>query len=121
LPDYFVEPRLLGQFREIFEPCWDAAIDALQLGRMTANEKFVIAGYWANLTATTPRWLTIGSRLFEKEIRSILPIITKNHPTPQNVKLDVEIDPKYIKALATKSLLPAHLAILQSTVVDPLQ
>jgi hypothetical protein len=95
---------MLGQFRSNFEPKWDAALDALQNGRMCAADKFIIAGYWANLTVTTPTWRTIGTGLFEKEIRSILPIITQDHPAPENVKINVEIDPNYIKALVTKNL-----------------
>jgi hypothetical protein len=54
---------------------------------------------------TTPTWRSIGTELFEKEIHSILPIITKDHPAPENVKIKVEIDPNYIKALVTKNLL----------------
>jgi hypothetical protein len=65
-PNYFADPTLLGQFRSIFEPRWDAAVDALQSGRMTAEDKFIIAGYWANLTATTPAWRTIGNQLFSR-------------------------------------------------------
>jgi hypothetical protein len=106
-PDYFPDPAMLGQFRSIFEPQWNTAVETVQQKRMTAGEKFIISGYWANLIATTPSWRTIGTQLFEKEVHSILPIITKDHPAPENVKISVEIDPNYIKALATKSLLKA--------------
>jgi hypothetical protein len=104
-PNYFADPALLGQYRSIFEPNWDAAAHALQNGRMRAEDKFVIAGYWANLNVTTPTLRVIGAELFEKEIHSILPTITKDRPVPENVKISVEIDPNYIKALVTKNLL----------------
>ena len=105
-PDYFADPTILGQFRAIFEPKWDAAVDALQNGRMCAEDKFIIAGYWANLAVTTPTWRAITTGLYEKEIRPILPIITKDRPAPENAKISVEIPPNYIKALGTKNLLP---------------
>jgi Protein of unknown function (DUF4238) len=92
---------MLGQFRSNFEPKWDAAVDALQNGRMCAEDKFIIAGYWANLNVTTPTWRTIGAGLFEKELRAILPI-TKDPPALENAKMSV--DPNYIKALVTKNL-----------------
>jgi hypothetical protein len=101
-PGYFADPTMLGQFRSIFEPKWDAAVDALQNGRMCAEDKFIIAGYWANLAVTTPTWHAIGTGLYEKEIRAVLPIITKDNPARGNAK----IDPNYIKALGTKNLLP---------------
>jgi hypothetical protein len=104
-PDYFVDARVLGQFRDIFEPHWDAAVEALHSQQIGNDEKFVIAGYWANLTVMTPAWRAIGVQLFKKELLSILPLITEGHPAPENVKLDIDIDPNYIKALATRSLL----------------
>jgi hypothetical protein len=106
-PDYFLDPAVLGQFRSIFEPHWGAAVGALQNGRMRAEDKFVIAGYWANLTVTTPAWRLIGTDLYERDLRSVLPIFMKGHPAlEKRVKFTVEIDPKFVKAVVTKHLLP---------------
>lgn len=110
-PRYFQDPNVLGQFREIFEPRWDAAIDAVENRNPTADDKFVIAGYWANLIAATPAWRQIGRELYEREIQSILPIITKDHPAPENVKLSVEVDEDYIKKVATQHLLAGALQL----------
>ena len=107
-PNYFKDPAVLGQFRAIFEPRWDATIDALEKCKPTIEDKFVIAGYWANLLAATPAWRRIGQKIYEQEILSSLPMITTNLPDSlKGVKLSVEVDENYIKAVATKQLL-AH-------------
>ncbi len=114
-PKYFQDPAVLGQFRAIFEPHWDTAVEAVEKRTLTANDKFVIAGYWANLLATTPAWRKIGQKLYEQEIHSILPMIMKDHcPSPdalKNVKLSVEVDEDYIKAVVTKQLLAGALQL----------
>jgi len=79
-PNYFKDPAILGQFRAIFEPRWDAAIDALEKCKPTIEDKFVIAGYWANLLAATPAWRKIGQKLYEQEVLGSLPMITTNLP-----------------------------------------
>jgi hypothetical protein len=107
-PDYFKDPAVLGQFRAIFEPRWDAAIDAVEKCKLTIDDKFVIAGYWANLLAATPAWRKIGQKIYEQEVLSILPMITTNLPDSlKGVRLSVEVDENHIKAVATKQLL-AH-------------
>jgi uncharacterized protein DUF4238 len=109
-PKYFQDSAVLGQFRAIFEPRWDAAIDAVEMRKLTIDDKFVIAGYWANLLAATPVWRKIGQKIYEQEVLSILPMLTKNNPLPtslRGVKLSVEVDEGYVKAVATKQLL-AH-------------
>jgi hypothetical protein len=85
-PAYFKDPAVLGQFRAIFEPRWDAAIGAVEKRKLTVDDKFVIAGYWANLLATTPAWRKIGQKLYEQEIASILPMIAKDNPPPASMK-----------------------------------
>ena len=112
-PKYFEHPAVLGQFRAIFEPHWDAAVDAVGKRKLTATDKFVIAGYWANLLTATPAWRKIGQQLYEKEVRTILPIIEKQLPRPDSLKgvnLKVEVD-EDIKAVVTKQLLPGALSL----------
>jgi hypothetical protein len=95
-PNYFKDPAVLGQFRAIFEPRWDAALEAIEKHKLRIEDKFVIAGYWANLLVTT------------------LPVITKNLTPPaslKDVKLSVEVDQQYIKAVTTKQLLAGALCL----------
>jgi len=113
-PDYFKDPAVLGQFRTIFEPRWDAAIDAVEKRKLTIEDKFVIAGYWANLLTATPVWRKIGQKLYEQEVHSILPMIARNYGLPDSLKgvrLSVEVDEDYIKAIATKQLLAGALVL----------
>jgi len=107
-PEYLKNPALLGQFRSIFEPHWNEAVEAVRERHMTSEHKYIIAGYWANLVSATPTLRNIGVNLFEKGIQSVLPMFIKDHPPPEslkNAKLTVEVDPNYIKAVATTQLL----------------
>ena len=113
-PKYFKDPAVLGQFRAIFEPRWDCALEAIEKRTLTFDDKYVIAGYWANLLTATPAWRKIGQQLYEKEVQSILPIIEKQLPRPdtlRGVKLTVEVDEDYIKAVVTKNLLAGALSL----------
>jgi hypothetical protein len=113
-PKYFKDANVLGEFRSIFEPRWDAAVDAIEKRKITSDDKFVIAGYWANLLAATPAWRKIGKQLFERELLSITPMIMRNRPAPdslKNVDLTVEVDEDYIKAVATRQLLSGALQL----------
>src|SRR5262245_62115003 len=107
-PNYFEDADVLGQFRAIIKPREEAAIDAIEKCKLTIDDKFVIAGYWANLLAATPGWRKIGQEIYEQEVLSTLPMITTNLPDSlKDVRLSVEVDEDYIKAIATKQLL-AH-------------
>lgn len=111
-PKYFQDPGVLGQFRAIFEPRWDAALDAVEKRKPTIDDKFVIAGYWANLLTATPAWRKIGQELYGREVHSILPLIEKPRPESlKGIELKVEVDEDYIKAVATKNLLATALAL----------
>jgi hypothetical protein len=113
-PKYFKDPTVLGQFRAIFEPRWDAALEAIEKRKPTIDDKFVVAGYWANLLTATPAWRKIGQQLYEREVHTILPMIEKHLPRPASLKgvnLTVEVDEDYIKAVVTKQLLMGALQL----------
>src|ERR1700722_9492129 len=42
-------PKLLGDFRALFEPHWNPSIEKILSGRLEAADKWAIAGYMANL------------------------------------------------------------------------
>jgi hypothetical protein len=67
-PLFEVHPDLLGKYRKLFEPGWNSSIDALRRSKVNANDKFHIAGYWAQLTASTPTWLHHSNALFEHQL-----------------------------------------------------
>jgi Protein of unknown function (DUF4238) len=108
-PKYFADPAVLGEFRKIFEPQWNPTLARIQSGAFTVDDKFVAAGYWAHLTACTPSGRRLGVDLYGQQVRNLLPTILKDiRPPPHSVDmstLSIEIDPDYIKAVATKHLL----------------
>lgn len=60
IPDFLSDPTYLGAFRGAFEPMWNHAVSAVQQRAMSAEVKFHIAGYWANLLVCTPTWRRVG-------------------------------------------------------------
>ena len=105
-PTYLAVADSLGQWRKIFEPRWNGTIEAIRKGRITGDEKFIVAGYWANVTLTTPSYQDIGRKLYEHSVRSLIPFVAK--PPPPGVRLEdlqIEIDPAFVKAKLTQMLL----------------
>ena len=48
------EPDLLGDYRAIFEPSWNIAVDRLLSSRVSANDLFAMVGYIASLMSCRP-------------------------------------------------------------------
>lgn len=106
-PKYLAEPNALGNFRKIWEPRWNEAVDAFRSGKFDANHKFVIAAGWASISLTTPTTTGIGTGLLERELQTILQIIARSHPPPPGVKLEdihFDVDPAFAKANFTRAL-----------------
>jgi hypothetical protein len=108
IPGYLADESALGKFRSRFEPTWNKAIEAAAHRSITDEEKFFISGYWANLTLTTPTVQALGADLYKMEVESLAAVVRKNCPPPDSLaRIDIEahIDPVYVKAVATQSLL----------------
>jgi hypothetical protein len=58
-PAFDDNPALLADFRKAFEPHWNPALGEVRAGRLSDEEKFILAGYWhdlyAHLARTRPR------------------------------------------------------------------
>ena len=105
---YLADESALGKFRARFEPTWNQALAAVSQRSITDEEKFFISGYWANLTATTPTSQALGTDLYKREVELIAAKVREKFPSPESVAhldLKAEIDPVYVKAVATQSLL----------------
>ncbi|SCB41418.1 Protein of unknown function [Bradyrhizobium shewense] len=76
---YFKEhPRLLGDYRKIFEPQWRPTIAAVRTNKLSAEDKFVLSGYWALLTTCTPSWHRSAVILAERQLADFIPLLARN-------------------------------------------
>ncbi len=76
---YFKEnARLLGEYRKIFEPQWNPALAAVRSGQVSAEDKFVLAGYWALLTTCTPTWHRHAVKLAEQQLADFIPLVARH-------------------------------------------
>jgi hypothetical protein len=114
-----VKNDLLGDFRKIFEPQWNASIETLLSKTLSPTDMFAVAGYFANLMVCTPTWRRIGVTMYNDHAKSFL-IFSKEmqekHGGNPDLPVDaiemlergeivLEHDPNYIKAKATQGLL----------------
>src|SRR3981189_1254075 len=66
-------PALLADFRRIFEPQWNPTIGTVRTGRLSSEDKFVLAGYWALLTTCTPTWHAHAVEVYERHVLDAIP------------------------------------------------
>ena len=52
--DFLENSSHIGEFRKLFEPHWNSALTALEARDMSADVKFVVAGFMSNLLGATP-------------------------------------------------------------------
>lgn len=110
---------LLGDFRKLFEPHWNAAVTALRSSTLPDGDKFAISGYFANLMVCTPTWRRIGVAVYNDHAKSFLSFskrMAEKHGGNPNLpieaitmlergELTLEHDPDYIKAITSQALL----------------
>jgi uncharacterized protein DUF4238 len=107
LNQYLTKPDVLGQFRKLWEPFWNQAVDGYRRGEFTGDHKFVLSLGWGSISLTTPTTTGIGTEMLQKELQSLLPIIARDHPPPKGTRLEdltIEVDPDFAKAMATRVL-----------------
>lgn len=107
LNPYLTKPDALGQFRKLWEPFWNEAVDGFRGGNFSGTHKFVLSLGWASILATTPTARGIGTEMLEQELRTLLPIIAGRHPPPPSVRLEdirFDVDPKFAQAMFTQTL-----------------
>jgi hypothetical protein len=54
IQDFLANPKMLGDYRRLFEAAWNPAVTQLATGRVSRENKLAIAGYLANLLVCTP-------------------------------------------------------------------
>src|SRR5262249_23356384 len=112
----FKNPRLVGEFRKIFEPGWNPAIGAIRNGALSATDKFMLAGLWAQLTIFTPAWQRNALTVYEHSLDSVLPIVAQRvaakHPESKKHieqaiaegRIHSTVEPDFVKQVLTQQL-----------------
>ena len=60
IQEFLANPKMLGEYRSMFESAWNPAVTHLATGRVSREDKLAIAGYLANLLVCTPAWRRIS-------------------------------------------------------------
>jgi len=124
-PYFQKNPNLLGEYRKIFEPGWNPMIESLRSGRITTDDHFVIAGYWAQLTTCTPTWRKHAMSIYKQQIEESIPVVAEHlarqKPHMANYirrmifkeKIRPSVDPQYVKHILTSQLAATTVAFYQ--------
>jgi uncharacterized protein DUF4238 len=109
-------PGLLADFRKIFEPQWNPAVLAARTGTLSSEDKFHLAGYWAQLTTCTPAWhahaVEVGNRLLAGFIPSLAKHVAQQFSDDREYiekavaegRLKPNLDGDHVKGLLTQQL-----------------
>jgi hypothetical protein len=115
-PRFKNNPQLLADFRKMFEPHWNPTIGAIRSGSMSVDDRFALAGYWAQLTTCTPAWHRNAVELYEQRLLDFIPLIAENvaRKNPEHkAQLEKAVAKGQIKPKVdedfVKGILTAHL------------
>jgi hypothetical protein len=128
IPDFLKNENLLGEYRSLFEPSWNSALNDLSSGRLTPETKMAISGYCANLMACTPAWRRVGVDTYNRntaehlEARDILQTehgkqderLTEALQALRENKISIKTEPDYVRARTAISLLRYAWAVYNS-------
>lgn len=116
-PRFKDNPQMLADFRRMFEPQWNPTIGAIRTGRVSIDDRFAVAGYWAQLTTCTPAWHKNAVKTYEQQLIDFIPLVAERvaQERPEH-RQDLEdalargqirpnVDADHVKAILT-----AHLA-----------
>ena len=112
-------PGMLGDYRKIFEPLWNPAVQTILEGSIGREEKFIVSAYMANLMVCTPAWRRIGQKIYRDGHVGVLKFkqeMAEKHGKPDPIlkeglemldqgHIEIEVDPGYIKAKSIRGLM----------------
>jgi Protein of unknown function (DUF4238) len=119
-PRFKDNPGLLADFRKMFEPRWNPTVGAVRDGPLSSENKFVLAGYWAQLTTCTPTWHRNAVEVYENQLLDFIPTaaqqVAQKHPEHREFieravaerLIRPNIDHEYVKAILTQTLIGPH-------------
>jgi hypothetical protein len=112
-------PELLGDYRKLFEPKWRLSVATLLENALSAEDKFAISGYFANLMVCTPAWIRVACAVYDRSAVAYLSAakrIASQHGDQSKLpveaiemleegKLTLSHDPNHVKGVLTTQLL----------------
>jgi hypothetical protein len=124
-PYFKKNARLLGEYRKILEPQWNPTVAAVRSGQISAEDKFVLAGYWALLTTCTPTWHHNAVKVAEGQLADFIPLVARHlaNEKPEygdfieqalaEGGIEPNTDRQHIKAMLTQQLTRTTLLLYQ--------
>lgn len=124
-PHFKDNPRLLGDYRKIFEPQWKPTVAAVRAGQLSSEDKFVLSGYWALLTTCTPSWHRNAVKVAERHLADFIPLVARHvakekpeyHEFVEEAlaqgKIQPNPDEQHIKAVLTQQLTQTTILLYQ--------
>lgn len=118
-PAIVIRPELLGDYRKIFEPHWNPSIASILAGKLSANDKFVVSAYMANIMVCTPAWRRVAGDVLAQHAAALAVFqhrMNKKHGIKdelfaggiemlQRGEMKIEADADTVKAMITRHLL----------------
>lgn len=115
IPD---RPELLGDFRKMFEPHWNAVVEELKERRMAKDRKMVVSLCYAHMMICVPSWRRIAATFWEHSRAAQLrlkntiykergikdELLDKGVAMLENGALRLEAEPNSVKAWLTIKL-----------------
>lgn len=124
-PRFKDNPQLLADFRKMFEPQWNPTIGAIRAGTLSVDDRFALAGYWAQLTTCTPAWHRNAVQMYEAQLVDFIPLVVegfaKKHPEHREAveealakgRIKPRVDEDYVKAILTAHLTDATFLLYE--------
>lgn len=112
-------PEMLGQYRQLFEPHWNEAVEELKKRNGSPDVKLMVALCYANMVTCVPSWRRVTAEIIENLRLGLLrfrhmtneergvkdEVLAEGLAMLKEGRLVIEADPNGVKAKLTRNLL----------------